>query len=90
MWFGKVKGGGGEGKMQYRIFALLSACAYIPTGRKHALNNDVHLISRCALIGIYSVCTALIEQVLMTRSECVLIREDVLCTRYALNNAKIR
>ena len=34
----------------YRIFALLSACAYIPTGRKSALNKDVRLISRCVLM----------------------------------------
>ena len=27
----------------YRTLALLSACAYIPTGRKPALNNDRRL-----------------------------------------------
>ena len=27
----------------YRIFSLLSACAYISTGRKLALNNEVRL-----------------------------------------------
>ena len=41
----------------------------------------MRLISRCALIGIYSVCTVLIEQVLKTGSECALVRE--------YNNAKI-
>ena len=29
--------------MQYRIFPLLSACAYISTGRKSALNSEVRL-----------------------------------------------
>ena len=33
---------------QYCIFALLSACAYIPTERKPVLNSEVHLIVRCA------------------------------------------
>ena len=32
----------------YRIFSLLSACAYISTGRKPALNNEVRLTARCA------------------------------------------
>ena len=32
----------------YRIFALLSACAYIPTGTKFALNSEVRLTARCA------------------------------------------
>ena len=32
----------------YRIFPLLSACAYISTGRKPALNSEVRLITRCA------------------------------------------
>ena len=31
------------GIQNYRIFALLSACAYIPTGRKPALNSEVCL-----------------------------------------------
>ena len=34
----------------YRIFALLSACAYIPTGRKPAFNSEVRLIVRCVWI----------------------------------------
>ena len=32
---------------EYRIFALLSACTYIPTGRKSALNSEVRLTTRC-------------------------------------------
>ena len=32
----------------YRIFPLLSACAYISTGRKPALNSKVRLTARCA------------------------------------------
>ena len=35
-------------KSHYRIFPLLSACAYISTGRKPALNSKVRLIARCA------------------------------------------
>ena len=42
------------------------------------LNNDVRLISQCALIGIYSVCTALIERVVKTGNGCVLIRKYAL------------
>ena len=38
----------------------------------------MRLISRCALIGIYSVCTALIERVVKTGSGCALIREYAL------------
>ena len=37
-------------RLNYCIFALLSACAYIPTGRKPALNSEVCLIARCAQI----------------------------------------
>ena len=36
-----------SGMIKYRIFALLSACAYIPRGRKPALNSEVCLTSRC-------------------------------------------
>ena len=62
---------------KYRTLTLLSVCAYIPTGRKHALNSEVRLISQCALIGIYSVCTTLIERMVKTGSGCVFIREYV-------------
>ena len=34
--------------MKYCSFTLLSACAYICTGRKPAFNSEVHLIARCA------------------------------------------
>ena len=35
-------------RLIYCIFSLLSACAYISTGRKPALNNEVRLTARCA------------------------------------------
>ena len=59
----------------YRTLALLSACAYIPMGRKCAFNNDVRLIPQCVLIGKYGVWTTLIERVVRTGSGCVLVRE---------------
>ena len=34
-------------KIKYRVFALLSACALIPTGRKSVLNSEVRLTARC-------------------------------------------
>ena len=40
--------------------------------------ENVRLISRCVLIGIYNVYTALIERVLQTGSECALICEYAL------------
>jgi hypothetical protein len=45
---GNVGNVGNAGTIGYRIFPLLSACAYVSTGRKPALNNDVRLTARCA------------------------------------------
>ena len=35
-------------RVKVPYFALLSTCAYIPTGRKPALNSEVHPIVTCA------------------------------------------
>ena len=44
----------------YRIFLLLSTCAYIPTGRKPALNSKVHLTARLQIAMSMYTCASVV------------------------------